>query len=194
MLEVISSSFLLVATSEIGDKTQLLAFSLAARFKKPWPVMAGIFVATILNHSLASFAGQWVSHVFNQAALEYVLGASFIVFGFWTLMPDSLDDEAKHPKLDPFLATAVLFFFAEMGDKTQFATLALSARFQSIWLVTVGTTAGMLLADGLAVFLGGKLSEKISMNWMRRIAAFLFFLFGLFSLAHAMRSSGLLIF
>lgn len=192
MLETIFSSFALVAASEMGDKTQLLAFSLAARFKKPWPVLAGIFVATIANHALASFAGQWVSHIFNQTALEYVLGVSFIAFGFWTLMPDSLDDEAKHPKLDPFLTTTVLFFLAEMGDKTQFATIALGARFQSFWLVTIGTTLGMMVTDGLAVFLGEKLAEKVSMVWMRRFAAFLFFLFGVLSLVHAMQASGLI--
>lgn len=189
MFETVLSSFMLVAASEMGDKTQLLAFSLAARFKKPWPVMGGIFVATILNHALASLAGQWVSHVFNQTALEYVLGVSFIAFGFWTLMPDSLDDEAKHPKLDPFLTTAVLFFLAEMGDKTQFATIALGARFQSFWMVTIGTTLGMMVTDGLAVFLGETLAEKISMSWMRRFAAFLFFLFGIFSLVHAIQRS-----
>lgn len=185
MIEAVFSSFMLVAASEMGDKTQLRAFSLAARFKKPWSVMAGIFVATILNHALASYAGQWISHVFNQTALEYALGASFIIFGFWTLMPDSLDDEKKHPTLDPFLTTAVLFFLAEMGDKTQFATIALGARFQSAWQVTIGTTLGMMVTDGLAVFLGETLAERIQMKWMRRFAAFLFFVFGLVSLIHA---------
>ncbi len=192
MLETIVSSFTLVAASEMGDKTQLLAFSLAARFKRPWPVMAGIFVATILNHALAAFTGRWIAHIFNQTALEYVLGVSFIIFGFWTLLPDSFDDEAKHPKLDPFLTTAVLFFLAEMGDKTQFATIALGARFQSFWLVTIGTTMGMMVTDGLAVFLGEKLAEKVKMQWVRGFAAFLFFLFGVISLVHAMRASGLI--
>jgi putative Ca2+/H+ antiporter (TMEM165/GDT1 family) len=170
----------------MGDKTQLLAFSLAARFKRPWTVMAGILVATLLNHGLASFAGQSLAHILNKAVLQTVLGVSFLAFGFWTLMPDSLEDEKKHPTLDPFLATTVLFFFAEMGDKTQFATVALGARFDSMVLVTVGTTLGMLVSDGLAVFAGEKLAEKIQMHWMRRIAAGLFFAFGAWALVEGL--------
>lgn len=185
MLETLVSSFALVAASEMGDKTQLLAFALATRFKRPWPIMAGILIATLLNHALAAFVGEWLAHVLNQVILEYILGVSFLIFGFWTLSPDSLKEEAKHPLFDPFLATAVLFFFAEMGDKTQFATVALGARFQSMLIVTMGTTLGMLVTDGLAVFVGEKLAEKIQMNQMRRIAAFLFFAFGIFSLVHA---------
>ncbi len=182
MFHVILSSFLLVAASEMGDKTQLLAFSLAVRFKKPWPIMGGIFVATIFNHALAAYAGQWISHVLRQDILGYMLGASFIAFGFWTLHPDSLDTKEKHPQFGAFLTTVVLFFLAEMGDKTQLATIALGARYQSVVEVTIGTTMGMLATDGLAVFLGEKMAEKVPLKWIRWIAAGVFFLFGLFSL------------
>ena len=190
MIEIISSSFLLVAASEMGDKTQLLAFSLAARFKKPWPIMAGILVATIFNHALAAFAGQWFSSFFSHTFFDYVVGLSFILFGFWTLQPDSLTEETRRLQLNPFWTTTVLFFLAEMGDKTQFATVALGAHFQSIGIVTIGTTLGMLVADGLAVFLGEKLAEKTPMKKMRVFAAGLFFLFGFWSLGQAMKTSG----
>lgn len=184
LLQSLFSSFGLVALSEMGDKTQLLAFALAARFKKPWPVMAGILAATVLNHALAASAGQWASSLLSARMLGWTLGLSFIAFGLWTLSPDSLGDEGdKHPRFGPFLTTTALFFLAEMGDKTQFATIALGARFQSALAVTFGTTAGMMLSDGLAVFAGERLAERISMKWMRRIAAGLFLIFGIGSLA-----------
>ncbi len=177
MFEAVLSSFLLVAVSEMGDKTQLLAFALAAKFKKPWPVMGGILAATLLNHALASWAGEWVSGVVRPDILAYVLAASFVGFGIWTLFPDSLDDADKKHRFGPFLTTTVLFFLAEMGDKTQLATVALGARFQSAVMVTVGTTLGMLATDGLAVFLGEKLAGHPAMKWIRYAAAALFFLF-----------------
>jgi putative Ca2+/H+ antiporter (TMEM165/GDT1 family) len=182
MLGPVLSSFFLVAVSEMGDKTQLLAFSLAARFKKPWPIMAGILTATLLNHALASWAGEWVSRVVRPDVMGWVLGVSFIGFGVWTLFPDSLDDPDKKHRFGPFLTTTVLFFLAEMGDKTQLATVALGARFQSAIAVTAGTTLGMLAADGLAVFLGEKLAGRVQMKWVRFVAASLFFLFGALSI------------
>lgn len=178
MIQSVLNSFLLVAVSEMGDKTQLLAFSLAARFKKPWPVMGGILVATLLNHGLASYSGEWISHAFRPDILGYSVGAAFIAFGFWTLKPDSLDEKAHHPKLGAFVTTAILFFLAEMGDKTQLATVALGAQYQSALLVTFGTTMGMLATDGLAVFLGETLAEKVQWTYVRWIAAGLFFVFG----------------
>lgn len=190
MFQAVFSSFLLVAASEMGDKTQLLAFSLAARFKKPWPIMAGILVATLLNHALASWAGEWVSHAVRRDLLGYALGASFIGFGIWTLFPDSWDETNQKHRFGPFLTTAILFFLAEMGDKTQLATVALGARFQSAVLVTVGTTLGMLATDGLAVFLGEKLAKRVSMVWIRRAAAGLFFIFGALSIAGARNWGG----
>ncbi len=181
MIQSILSSFALVAVSEMGDKTQLLAFSLAARFKQPWAVMAGILTATLLNHALASTVGQWAAAQVSRGTMATVLAATFIAFGIWTLKPDSLDEQKHQHKFGAFLTTTVLFFLAEMGDKTQLATVALAARFQSAALVTVGTTLGMLASDGLAVFLGEKLAEHAQNKWIRWSAAGLFFAFGIAS-------------
>jgi len=180
--QAISGSFVLVAISEMGDKTQLLAFSLATRYKKPLPIMGGIFLATVLNHALASSVGQWVSNRIPESLLEFILAATFIGFGIWTLKPDKLETDRDGPKLGAFLTTAVLFFLAEMGDKTQLATVALAARYHSAVSVTIGTTAGMMLTDGLAVFLGEKLAGSARMKWIRRAAAALFIVFGVISL------------
>ena len=179
MFESILSSFSLVAISEIGDKTQLLAFSLAARHKSRWRVMAGIFVATILNHSLAAFSGDWVAAHLSPHVLAIILACTFIAFGFWTLKPDTLDDQKVSPRFGPFWTTVFLFFLAEMGDKTQLATVALSAKFHSVFFVTIGTTLGMLVTDGLAVFLGERIAKKVQMKWIRYCAAGLFFAFGI---------------
>jgi len=184
-LETIGSSFLLVAASEMGDKTQLLAFSLAARYRRPWTVMGGILLATVLNHALAASAGSWISAQVPPRAMAAILGASFIAFGLWTLKPDTLDEVRAPDRFGPFLTTTVLFFLAEMGDKTQLATVALAARFGSVVAVTIGTTAGMLAADGLAVFLGERLATRVQMKWVRATAAALFFAFGALALAAA---------
>jgi putative Ca2+/H+ antiporter (TMEM165/GDT1 family) len=187
-IQTIVSSFLLVAASEMGDKTQLLAFSLATRFRRPWAIMAGIFVATLLNHGLASTLGSWISSNVPQHVLAYILAATFIGFGLWTLKPDKLE-EAKGPeRFGAFATTVVLFFLAEMGDKTQLATVALAAQYKSVVLVTIGTTLGMLAADGLAVFLGERLAAKVQMKWIRWIAASLFFAFGGAALWSAMQA------
>ena len=181
-MEAILSAFLLVAISEMGDKTQLLAFSLATRFRRPWVVMAGIFTATILNHALASSVGSWVAAQVSPTLMAAVLAVTFLAFGLWTLQPDTLVDQHQAARFGPFLTTTGLFFLAEMGDKTQLATVALAAKFQSVVQVTIGTTLGMLTTDGLAVFVGDRLATSVSMQWLRRIAAGLFFLFGLLSL------------
>lgn len=188
-MESIISSFLLVALSETGDKTQLLAFYLAARFKKPWPILAGIFAATVLNHGLASWIGERISHTVPSDWLGYLLGAVFIGFGLWTLKPDELDEQKNVSQTGAFLTTLILFFLAEMGDKTQLATAALGARYQSVLAVTLGTTAGMLAADGPAIFLGERFSGKIRMEWVRAVAAILFFLFGLILIYQSWRGS-----
>lgn len=179
--QAIFGSFSLVAVSEMGDKTQLLAFTLASRFRRPWTVMAGILVATLLNHGLASSVGVWVAAHIPPRVLAGVLAATFIGFGLWTLRPDTLDQNDKPSRYGPFLTTAVLFFLAEMGDKTQLATAALGAKFQSVFFVTVGTTLGMAVTDGLAVFVGEKLAHKVQGRWLRIAAASLFFAFGLVS-------------
>jgi putative Ca2+/H+ antiporter (TMEM165/GDT1 family) len=186
-LEPIVTSFLLVAVSEMGDKTQLLAFSLASRYRRPWVVMAGILVATILNHALAASVGTWVSEHVPPRVMAGILAATFIGFGFWTLRPDTLEESKGPSGFGPFLTTTILFFLAEMADKTQLATVALAARYQSVVLVTIGTTLGMLASDGLAVFLGEKLAQRVSMKGIRRVAAGLFFLFGGLSVWAALR-------
>jgi Ca2+/H+ antiporter, TMEM165/GDT1 family len=175
----IVSSFLLVAAAEMGDKTQLLALSLAARFRRPWPVMAGILVATLANHGLAASVGTWVSVHVPPRTLAAVLAVLFIGFGVWALVPDSPPEERRPSRSGPFLTTAVLFFLCEIGDKTQLATMALAARYQSILRVTVGTTVGMLVADGLAVVLGDRLAAHLQTRWIRWVAATLFFGFGI---------------
>lgn len=185
MFEPILSSFALVAASEMGDKTQLLAFSLAARFKKPWPILAGIFVATLLNHSLAATVGVWASAQIMPKTMALILGLLFIGFGIWTLKPDTLEESKNEHRFGAFLTTTVLFFIAEMGDKTQMATIALGARYSSAFAVTFGTTLGMMATDGLAVFLGDRIAHRVQMKWVRWFAASLFFVFGAISLVNA---------
>ncbi len=183
----ILSSFLLVFASEMGDKTQLLAFSLATRFRRPWPIMAGILVATAFNHALASSVGAWISAQVHPRVLAAVLGATFIAFGLWTLRPDTLEESRGLERFGAFLTTTILFFLAEMGDKTQLATVALAARYDSVVRVTAGTTLGMLASDGLAVFLGERLATRISSSRLRWGAACLFFAFGALSVWGAVR-------
>jgi putative Ca2+/H+ antiporter (TMEM165/GDT1 family) len=183
----LGSSFALVAASEMGDKTQLLAFSLAGKFRRPWVVMAGILVATVANHSLASTVGVLIAARVSTRVMAAILAATFIVFGLWTLRPDTLDENEKPSRFGPFLTTVVLFFLAEMGDKTQLATVALGARYHDVVAVTMGTTAGMLVADGLAVALGDRLASRVQGRWVRIAAATLFFAFGALSAWTAFR-------
>jgi Ca2+/H+ antiporter, TMEM165/GDT1 family len=182
------SSFVVVALAEMGDKTQLIALTLGLRYRRPWIVMVGILVATVFNHTLASAAGMWGAARFDGPALGWILGASFIAFGVWTLVPDRAAEPSERPGWGPLVTTTVVFFFAEMGDKTQLATLALGARFHSTVAVTAGTTLGMLAADGLAVFAGARFAHRVPLPLFRRVAAALFFLFGIVSLVTAIRS------
>jgi putative Ca2+/H+ antiporter (TMEM165/GDT1 family) len=177
----VGSSFALVAASEMGDKTQLLAFSLAGRFRRPWVVMAGILVATVANHALASSVGVLIAARVSKRVMAGILAATFAVFGLWTLRPDTLDEKERPSRFGPFLTTVVLFFLAEMGDKTQLATVALGARYHDFVSVTVGTTAGMLVADGLAVAVGDRLAARVQGRWVRVVAATLFFAFAALS-------------
>ena len=186
-MEAMIGSFILVAASEMGDKTQLLAFSLASRFRKPWVVLAGIFVATLANHALAAAVGDIVSSYVPERVMAGILAVLFIAFGLWTLKPDTIEDSESPARFGPFLTTVILFFLAEMGDKTQLATVVMAARYQSLTLVTVGTTLGMMAANGPAVFLGDKLAAKVQMKWVRWTAAALFFFFGIVSLLAAVR-------
>ncbi len=178
-MEAIINSFLLVFVSEMGDKTQLLALVLAARFRKPVPIMFGILVATILNHALASYVGAYVTHYFSADILKWTLAATFIGFGLWMLIPDKDEGFKDKHHWGPFLTTTVAFFFAEMGDKTQLATVALGAKYAAPLMVTLGTTLGMLCADGLAVFFGHKFTDRVPMVLVHRIASGLFILFGI---------------
>jgi Ca2+/H+ antiporter, TMEM165/GDT1 family len=183
------SSFVVVALAEMGDKTQLIALMLGLRFRRPWTIMLGILIATIFNHALASAVGAWGAARLDGPVLGWVLGLSFIVFGVWTLIPDKADAPSERPTWGPLLTTTIVFFFAEMGDKTQLATVALGARFASTVLVTAGTTLGMLAADGVAVFASARFADRVPMRLFRRVAAALFFVFGLASIVSALRSS-----
>ncbi|WP_240125624.1 TMEM165/GDT1 family protein [Thermomonas alba] len=176
-----------VALAEIGDKTQLLAFLLAARFKKPLPIVLGILAATLVNHGLAGALGAWITHALDPAALRWVLGLSFLAMAAWTLVPDKIEEEETRiaGRLGVFGATLVTFFLAEMGDKTQVATVAMAAHYASPLLVVVGTTAGMLIADVPAVFLGDKLADRIPMRLVHAVAAALFALLGIATLLGA---------
>ena len=173
-----------VALAEIGDKTQLLAFILAARFKKPIPIILGILAATIINHGLAGALGAWITSLVSPGIMRWVLGASFIGMAIWTLIPDKIEDEetqvAKH--LGVFGATFITFFLAEMGDKTQIATIALAASYGTPWLVVIVTTLGMLIADVPAVFIADKFADKIPMKLVHSIAAAIFAALGVLTL------------
>ena len=176
----------IVALAEIGDKTQLLAFILAARFRRPWPIVLGILVATLANHAFAAAVGTWLTTLMGPHTLRWVLGLSFIAMAVWTLIPDKLDeDEARLPRLGVFGATLVAFFLAEMGDKTQVATVALAAQFQAMLAVVAGTTLGMMLANVPAVLLGGRIAERMPVKLVHGIAAAIFLGLGIATLAGA---------
>jgi putative Ca2+/H+ antiporter (TMEM165/GDT1 family) len=173
-----------VALAEIGDKTQLLAFILAARFKKPFPIIAGILAATVVNHGLAGALGAWITATITPEVLRWVLGISFIGMAIWTMIPDEIEEEETKvaKRFGVFGATLITFFLAEMGDKTQIATVALAAHYASPVMVVVGTTLGMLIADVPAVFVGDKLAAKIPMKLVHSIAAGVFALLGVATL------------
>ena len=174
-----------VAVSEIGDKTQLLALLLAARFKRPLPIVGGIIVATLFNHAIAGALGAWLGGAVDQGYLRWILGALFIGMGIWALVPDTLDEtkvEEAATTFGIFWITVVTFFLAEMGDKTQLATAALAARFAAVVDVVAGTTLGMLIADVPAVFLGHLFSEQAKGSWVRYVAAAIFIILGILTL------------
>ena len=176
-----------VALAEIGDKTQLLAFLLAARFKKPVPIILGILAATVVNHGLAGAVGAWITHSISPEILRWVLGASFIGMAIWTMIPDKIEDEETQvaKRFGVFGATLITFFLAEMGDKTQIATIAMAAHYADPLLVVIGTTLGMLIADVPAVFVGDKLANKIPMKLVHSVAAAVFAVLGIATLLGA---------
>ena len=183
-MEALILSTGVVALAEIGDKTQLLAFLLAARFRKPWPIVAGILCATLFNHGLAGLVGAWITAHVAPDLLRWILGLSFIGMAVWTLIPDAIDDEEARTaqRLGVFGATLVTFFLAEMGDKTQIATVALAAHYGAPLAVVTGTTLGMLIADVPAVLVGERLAGRIPMKLVHAVAAFIFLLLGVATL------------
>jgi putative Ca2+/H+ antiporter (TMEM165/GDT1 family) len=191
-LEAFLFSTGVVALAEIGDKTQLLAFILAARFRRPWPIVAGILAATIVNHALAGAAGAWLMALAGPVAMRWVLGVSFLAMAAWTLVPDHVDegDVAPRSGRGVFLTTIVAFFLAEMGDKTQIATVALAAKYASTVAVVAGTTLGMMIANVPAVFLGDRLLRRMPVRLVHGVAAALFAVLGIATLLGAGASFG----
>ena len=176
----------IVALAEMGDKTQLLALLLAARFRKPAPILVAILLATLINHGLSAVLGQWITTVLSPEILLWILSLGFIGMAIWMLIPDQLDDETesinKWQKYGVFGATFVLFFLAEIGDKTQIATVALAARYDSVFWVMLGTTLGMMLANAPAVFIGNKLAERLPIALIHKIGAAIFLMVGITTL------------
>jgi putative Ca2+/H+ antiporter (TMEM165/GDT1 family) len=182
-MEAFLTATVLVAIAEIGDKTQLLSFVLAARLRRPWAIIAGIFVATVLNHALAGSVGVWLAGLIDPKWLPWITGVVFIAFGLWSLHPDSLDEAPEMHRAGAFVTTTIAFFLAEMGDKTQFATIALGAQFSGALVAVVfGTTLGMMLANVPAVLIGEKLAERLPLHIIRWIAALLFIATGVVTL------------
>jgi len=194
MLESLLVPTFIVALAEIGDKTQLLALLLAARFRKPWPIIWGIVVATLANHFAAGAIGNWVAGFFSPATLSWILAASFIAVALWALIPDTLDDDesSTFKRYGPFLTTLIAFFLAEMGDKTQVATVMLAAKYPHFIMVVIGTTLGMLLANVPVVLAGNFAAERLPLTLIRRLAASAFVALALYAAYQAMALSGLI--
>ena len=180
-----------VAIAEMGDRTQLLSLMLAAHYRKPWPILAGVLCATIANHSAAGFVGARLGRFLTPTRLDLAVGISMIAMALWTLKPDTLDeDSSRVSRRGAFLATVVAFFIAEIGDKTQIATVALAAAYPSLLAVVAGTTTGMLLANAPVVFLGKAFSERLPLKSIHYVAAALFVILGVVFVVRAMRHMG----
>ena len=183
---IVSTS--VVALAEMGDKTQLLSLILAARYRKPMPIVLGILVATLLNHAMAGALGAWLSSLMRPEVLNWVMAAAFIAMGLWILVPDKLDeDDVAVPKqqMGVFFATVVAFFLAEMGDKTQFATIALAAQYSDVFSVVLGTTLGMMMANAPAVYLGNRFAQRLPTKIIHIIAAIIFIAIGVLTAVKA---------
>ncbi|WP_312792777.1 TMEM165/GDT1 family protein [Diaphorobacter nitroreducens] len=183
-MEAFLVSTAIVTLAEMGDKTQLLSLVLAARFRKPWPIVLGIFVATLANHALAGAVGSWVTTVLGPQVLRWVLGLSFIAMAVWMLIPDKLenDGDGAAPRFGVFGTTLVAFFLAEMGDKTQVATVMLAAQYSAYFWVVAGTTLGMMLANAPVVWLGDRLVKKVPIRVVHLVSALIFLILGLLAL------------
>jgi putative Ca2+/H+ antiporter (TMEM165/GDT1 family) len=190
-LEAFLVSAGIVALAEIGDKTQLLAFLLAGKFRRPWPIILGILVATLANHAFAGALGSWITQAVGPKTLRWILGVSFLAMAVWTLIPDKLDEgDTRIAPYGVFGATLVAFFLAEMGDKTQVATIALAAQYQSFYAVVAGTTLGMMIANVPAVLLGDRIANRIPVRLVHGIAAAIFAVLGIATLLGAGSSFG----
>ncbi len=174
-----------VAIAEMGDRTQLLALVLAAKFRNPWPIIAGILFATIANHALAGFIGVWFARYLTPHILDIVVGVSMLGMAIWTLIPDKLGEETRVNGHGAFLATLIAFFVAEIGDKTQIATAALAAGYSDLVAVVAGTTTGMMLANIPVVFMGSRFAARLPMAALHRVAAALFAVLGLYFIARS---------
>lgn len=194
MLESLFVPTLIVALAEIGDKTQLLALLLAARFRRPWPIIWGMVVATLANHLAAGAVGNWVAGLLSPALLSWILAASFIAVALWTLIPDKLDDDESSnlKRYGPFLTTLIAFFLAEMGDKTQVATVMLAAQYPHFIMVVLGTTLGMLIANVPVVLAGNFAADRLPLTLIRRLAAIAFAALAMYAAYQAMLLSGFL--
>lgn len=191
LLEAFLISTGIVALAEIGDKTQLLSFILAAKFRKPWPICFGILVATLFNHALAGAVGAWITSILGPETLRWILGISFIAMAGWMLIPDKFDEnDAKFAKAGVFVTTLIAFFLAEMGDKTQIATIALAAQYQVVAPVVLGTTLGMMIANVPAVILGDRIADRMPVTIVHRVAAAIFLTLGIATLLGAGESLG----
>lgn len=192
-MEPLFVSTLIVALAEIGDKTQLLALLLAARYRRPWPIIWGIVIATLANHAAAGAIGNWVSQALSPVTLSWILAASFAAVALWTLMPDKLEEEeaSRGRRFGPFLATLIAFFLAEMGDKTQIATVMLAAQYSDFVLVILGTTVGMLLANVPVVLVGNLAAGRLPLTLIRRIAALGFAALAIYAVYEAISLSAL---
>lgn len=182
MLNVLFLSTAIVASAEMGDKTQLLSFVLAAKLKRKVPIALGILVATLANHFLAGYVGGWLATLVSPNTLKWIVAISFFAFGLWALKPDELNEDRQLMGVGVFMTTLIAFFLVEMGDKTQLATIALAARFDSLVGVVLGTTLGMMVANVPAVWMGETLSRRMNMKVMHWIAAGLFVLMGILTL------------
>ena len=186
-LSAVTLSAGVVALAEMGDKTQLLSLMLAARYpKQAMAIIAGIFIATIANHACAALLGHWLMTLVSPDVMRWILGLSFLGIGLWLLVPDHIDDAAESKVVDRalqvFILTVVLFFLAEMGDKTQIATIALGAKYEDVVAVTIGTTLGMMLANAPAVWLGQKFTKRMPIKWVHGVAALTFIAIGVVTL------------
>lgn len=181
-MEAFLISTVAIGIAEIGDKTQLLALILAARFRRPWPIVAGMFVATLANHALAAELGALLGDLVAADTLRWLVGIGFIAMGLWTLIPDKAEDAAAKYRFGPFLTTLIAFFLVEIGDKTQIATVVLAARYEPLWAIVAGTTAGMMAANVPVVVAGHFSAERLPLRLIHSVAAALFIGLGLITL------------